>query len=474
LEEAVRTKLFRILVLVGMLTVTIGPSTAALAADVPTSAQVSSGAGGSGAGVAPNIECKWELPDANSSVAGIQYGQDDSSAGPTLADGSTAATPCRLGTASPVKPTQADNAHQMIQVRPNAHDLPEQRRVEVWAAIDPPTDGSGISTAFDAVSWNIYHPDGTLKIEIYGTWVAGGTNTIANQVVSKREQCASVLGTSGNSATVVGAAVATGQVATSAAGTITDGTGLLYWCTQSKQFWRSEFRISKHQPCGEYRVVLSAKNSLGSVRQLTNFIDVVCFSQLELDFNAVNFGPVTAGFGKVIDGNVIWENPPGGAAPPIGPTVRNTGNSGMQVRVTFSDMCVGFNAANNTCPTGVDKISVFDACFAAASAYNPSNGNGTATTAPFCKDPIAASIPTTLGGGGIGTTLCANRLGKLDLSIHPQSGIAPGNYVGNIAIVAVANAICLTDAGHSDTTTVSGTTDPNYPGQPVGTGGAAI
>jgi hypothetical protein len=453
-----------------MLAITIGPSTAALAqTDVPTSAVVSTGAGGSGAGVAPNIECKWELPDVDSSVTGIQYGPDDSSAGPTLANGSTATTPCVNGPAG--RPVQADGLRHMIQVNPNPHDQPEQRRIETWVAIDPPTDGSGISTAFDAVAWNIYHPDGTLKIEIYGTWVAGGTNSIGGTIVNKRDLCASVLGSSGAATgTMLGAAQSTGQVSSGAAGSLTDGVSLRYWCTQSKQFWRSEFKLSKHQPCGEYRVVVTVKNSLGATKSLTNYFDVNCVQILELDFDSVDFGAITAGFGKIIDGNVIWERPPGGAAPPIGPTVRNNGNSGMSVRVTFSDMCVGYNPATNSCPTGVDRISSFDACLAVATAYN-SSGNGTATPAPNCKDPIASNTPTSLSDGTIRTTLCANRLAKLDLSIHPQSGIAAGAYTGKLTVASVAvPGICLTDLGHADTTSVSGANDPAYPGQPVGTG----
>ncbi len=486
-----QTKFFRVLAIVGMLALTIGPSTAALAADVTTSATVAAGGSGPAAPTA-RIECKWELADVNSSLTtggtfdpAIQYGQDNNaaaSAGPTLADGSTAATPCQLGavtTADPVgKPTQVPGARHVTQILPNAHDFPEQKRVQVWVAVDGPSDGSGISTATNAVNWDIYHPDGTLKIEVYGTRVP-----TAN---------CGLLGTATNSQTVFGAAVTTGQVAATA---VSDPTrGLAYWCTQGKQFWFSSFRISKHQPCGEYRVVVNVLAGNGTTASLTNTLDVICFTNLELDFNGgVNYGTITPGFSKVIPGDLKWEGTsPANVAQDPGPvmaTVRNTGNSGMTISVNFTEMCNNAGAgplASGLCPTGVDKITSFDACFAAAATYTTTastadpagpapyagQANGVTAQPLFSVNPILANTTTTVRDPEFpgNQTLCANRLGKLDLSIKPSSGIAAGTYTGKLTVLSVASPRCLTDFGHADTTQVTDAANPNYPGLPIGSG----
>ena len=102
--------------------------------EVDTSATIGGG------GVAPTIECKWELPDMDSTVGGIQYTKapghihDDDMA---LSPGS--GVPCKLPVSpADAPPAMADGAHNMIQVKPNLENLPEERLIQLWPAVDSP------------------------------------------------------------------------------------------------------------------------------------------------------------------------------------------------------------------------------------------------------------------------------------------------------------------------------------------------
>jgi hypothetical protein len=354
--------------------------------DVPTNAVVS------GAGTAPTFECKWELPDVDDNAAnGIQYGDDDD---PLTEPG----FPCDLP-AGGGPPIMADGVQHMIQVLPNAEDLPTEKAVQLWAAVDH-INGVG---AISDVYWKVFHPDGTFKVQVHGTSQNCNLNT-----------------------NMKNAAIATGQVTQQAFDD--PNNGMVARCLQGgKAFYRAQFEISKHQPCGPYRIEAHAvSNGLESV--LTNYIDVICFYSLEIDFDSVDWGPIAPGIDKYVLGDLVFLPPSD-----VRPTVKNTGNSGMGLGLLFDQMIQSTCDANGCTPVAGGKIiNLFDAKFG--------KSPGTLQTI----DPIPAGVQANFDDN-IERVLCSNEIGKLDLSIHPPSTLPAGTYVGMVHVLARSVAICPTD-----------------------------
>ncbi len=330
--------------------------------------------------VPPRIECKWELPDVDSATPGIQYGLDDD---PTLTPG----YPCALPT-SGGPPTMPDQVHHMIQVRPNLEDLPEQRRIQLWMAVDHPLGISAITDVF----WQVYHPDGTLKLQVHGT-----------QVPPSSPACSAW-------GPMFDAAIRNGELTSAAVNDV--NYGMVAKCLQDeKAFYYAEFPLSKEQMCGEYKIVATAVGVGGTTTSLTNYIDVLCVFAIDIDFNRVDWGNIFPGLTKWVSGDLIWDVPPDNR-----PTVKNIGNDGMAVKIQFSVM-TGTNFGK--------VIEQFDGKF----------GRSPSTLASI--DPLPAN---TWGDFGTGTNqvLCANEIGKLDLSIHPPSVLPGDTYTGRFAIAGYA------------------------------------
>src|SRR5512147_975459 len=94
---------------------------------VPTQAQVDP------AGTPPQVLYKFEVPDADSSVAGIQYDSDD---GILFQAGA--------------------------QIAPNLEDMPEALKIAYWWVATDPNGTDDIIFAFVRV----WHPDGTFKYQL--------------------------------------------------------------------------------------------------------------------------------------------------------------------------------------------------------------------------------------------------------------------------------------------------------------------
>ena len=345
---------------------------------VPTGATVVTGS------MAPTISCKWELPDVNDNAGdGVQYGQDDNAA-------LTPGVPCQL-TAGTVG--MADNVAHMIQVLPNAENLPTEKMVELWAAVGHPAGISNISDVY----WDIFHPDGTAKIQVHGV---------------RDLSCTGPAG-------MFAAAQVTGQLSNAA---INDtNNGIVALCQQGGlAIYHATFLISKHQPSGEYKVAMTAVSS-GATSHLTNYLDVIPFYNLVTDFTNVDFGVVTAGLDKSVLGDLDMTTPGR-------PTVKNTGNSGMGIAVLFTDM------VNSPDPVLAKHITQFDAKFGRTPA--------TLQDIPF----ILSGAPAAFDDNAE-RVLCPNRVGKLDLSVHPPSTLPAGVYTGQVTVIARRVAICLTDNG---------------------------
>ena len=374
---------------------------------VPTRAEVTSN------NTPPVIECKWELPDMQPGIVGNEFPEAEKQYGTVsnahqhdddMATGPDVSPAC--GGPPDTLPTQPDGVRSMIQVRPMPDDQPEERRVQLWMAVDHPNGISNISDVF----WKVFHPDGSFKVQVHGTKV-------------EPADCAS-LGSSTETGKMFESAVHTGQVSAAAVDDL--NKGLVAKCQQSeKAIYYAQFSISKEQPCGEYRVEASAVAS-GAETVLTNYIDVTCFYFMQTDFCDVDWGTVTPGLTDIVSGDLLW-NPECDTAP----TVRNVGNHGMGLSINFDQM-VQVGPDGLPIPGG-KTIDDFDACF----------GKTPATIQ--CIDPIPASVTVPFDNDPA-RVLCSNEDGKLDLSIHPPSTLPAGDYAGGVDLWARAvHDICPTD-----------------------------
>ncbi len=362
---------------------------------VPTNATVSS------TNLPPNIECKWELPDMNSVATGIQYTDgapghihDDDMTKVPDADNNPAngvQVPCSGPPAS--LPSMPQNVHNMTQVKPNLEDIPERRRIELWAAVDHPNGISNISDVF----WRVYHPDGSFKLQVHGT-------------VVPTAECATLGTGTGPDGSMFEAAVHTGQLTAAA---VSDSvTGMIAKCQQlEKALYHQEFPLSKDQPCGEYRIEATAVSAGGAFTTLVNYIDVICVFGLAIDFNVVDWGTITPGLVDRVSGDLLFRPTASGA-----PTAKNIGNDGMGLGVNFSTM-IGAQFTK--------IIDRFDGCF------------GRSAGTILCIDPILPGVPTVFGNAPA-QVLCANEVGKLDLSIHPPGVLPTDTYSGTVLIIGFA------------------------------------
>ena len=400
---------------------------------------VPSGVSVTAEGAAPVFECKWELPDVDSFTPGSQYGEDND---PNDEPG----FPCDredvledfgnglvvTGTA----PTMADGVRNVIQVLPNAEDDPEARRIENWVAVDHP----GGLDEIDDVYWKIYHPDGSFKTQRHATRVEGPTwgNGVDGANVAEDYDLAD-LGLPNASGTMFGAAYETGQV--SADAVTADNWGIRALVLQrQKDLYYGEWEIHKEQLCGEYLIEAYAVSSDGVEAMMWNTIDIQCFYNLEIDFTSVDWGTLTPGGYQVVGGDNVF----GTAGQP---SVKNTGNSGMQVGVHFTPL------VQQGVP-GPKVITHFDAAFGL-------NFDVLEWIDPIWAEGIWDDTDQVPNGGNpndvgqlysgqawfndtsLNQVLCANEVGKLDLSIHTPAGIPNGQYVGTVTILGQwAPAVC--------------------------------
>jgi hypothetical protein len=378
----------------------ISQGTAKADEQVPTHAVVGT------SGNPPNIECKWELPDMDSATSGIQYTKspghvhdDDMAVVPDADNDPSNGTqvPCSGPPGS--TPSMSDGVKHMIQVKPNLENQPEERRIQLWTAVDSPL---GIGSIID-VYWDIYHPDGTKKTQVHYSDPGGGRVTDADgncQAFGK--------GASGHDGDMFEAAVHNGEMTAAAADDATNG--MITKCLEGeKALYYAEFPLSKDQMCGEYRVDLTV-TSVGGTATMTNYIDILCVYGLYIDFDAVDWAGITPGVTDVVSGDLIFA-PPSSAAP----TVKNIGNDGMGLKLNFSEM-IGVLKG---------KITSFDAKF----------GRSPSTLQSI--DPIAAGTAVEFDANPA-RVLCANEVGKLDLSIHPPSPLVPDTYTGKLDVIGVA------------------------------------
>jgi hypothetical protein len=438
--KTIQTRRGRIVALAGGLTLLAGgfavPATAQ-SLNSTTGGNATTGATVGSGTTAPIIECAWALNDYNhnwntttAAPRRMQYGNDDS---PSVGAGS----PCVDDGFGQAKMTSNPYTTKVIDVKPNAHDEPSEQFVELWGGIT--SNNQNPSVYFD-----VYHPDGTLKKQIDAAkYASAALDDEENPVCD---------GPPG----MFAAANATGQITYGAQ------SNMIGECRfQQKSFWYAAFGISKHQPNGLYRVVLTAAAAGGLKSTQTIYINVQGFMNLEKDFTNVSFGSVgiNSHYTQNGTGNFNFEGAdlPGNQMT----SVRNTGNTGVALGVRFASMCLTTAASCSD----AKRIDHFDAKFGVGILPNlQSLGDTSLATALLSyNDPaipggpnfLTDTLPAALGPQhnfdlDIKRTLCPNDVGKLEFSIWTEN-IEGGNYdSGNatgIQLVARPNPICLTDQG---------------------------
>jgi hypothetical protein len=202
---------------------------------------------------------------------------------------------------------------------------------------------------------------------------------------------------------------------------------MLALCQQGvKGLYHQTWLLSKDQACGQYEIRATAVSIGGATTTLSNWIDVQCTFMLKIDFagnpptcpGGIDWGTIIPGNSKTVGGDLLF-SPPCDSAP----TVKNVGNDGMGLKLSYTDL-VGTDFGKH--------IWTFDACY----------GRHPDITLLKCFDPIVNNAPVPPNAATVvdfGSTpeqvLCANELGKLDPSVHPQSGLPADTYTGIATLI---------------------------------------
>jgi hypothetical protein len=269
-----------------------------VSADEPTPvAQVDTAAEVTGGPNPPIVNAKWELPDMQSDVAGIQY---------------EAAPPTDLN-ANGINDADDEPLMTGMQMYPNLCDEPEVRQIEYWVAAED-TDGLG---DIAAVWSDVWHPDGTFKYQV--DLVAVECSEIGffddNQSPTVLEVYAPLL-----------AAVDTDQV------TMEEAEDIVRRCYKNeKGVYKGVELLLHHQPAGLYKVDGTAQDWQGGTGVLVNYFEVMPIIGLRIDFSIVDWGSILP---NVTD----WVSGDEDLTTCDKPTVKNCGNVLMALGLHFSEM----------------------------------------------------------------------------------------------------------------------------------------
>jgi hypothetical protein len=330
--------------------------------------------------------------------------------------------------------------HKMMQITPNADDLPIERQYEKWVAIQStniqdisdvffkvwepfvasPPFGGAANTAKCTEPVTFADDNGTgprapfcFKYQHHATGnLLPPTDSNPLVKVSCTDLQSAALTAMFNAAKNTNQMTAAEQVM------------IIGECFQNKKaIYRVQETISKEQPCGEYRVEVTAVNGAGASFTNVDFFDVICTVVLQRDFSAISWGPILNNQDTVISGDTNFGSG--------GPTLRNVGNAPMFVEIQYEPL------VSTVDPT--KTILRFDAALRAAWRTDPS----TITHI----NPLAALDWYCFGAHPIGS----NQNAKIDFSVHPENALA-GGYTGDVNIVVRFNCatphVATHTAGH--------------------------
>jgi hypothetical protein len=97
--------------------------------------------------------------------------------------------------------------------------------------------------------------------------------------------------------------------------------------------------LSYEDPAGDYKVWAVAQDKVGLQGKLINKFTYLPLTAFETDFTAINYANVRLNTDKIVPGDLIWSPINQGPA-----TVRNIGNTRVQISVNQNDM--GFGQTN--------------------------------------------------------------------------------------------------------------------------------
>jgi hypothetical protein len=237
-----------------------------------------------------------------------------------------------------------------------------------------------------SASADVYHPDGSFKYQIMQTKL----DTAASLAAFDAAWAAKLV------------TINTNSTYAEVRHVIEQGTA---------KVWVGDAELDYEQQSGTYKVDATAQDHNSNVASaLTNYFTYVSINCFDIDFTSVNFGAVTVGTPKKINGNTAWESPFAPAPTPNGATVRNIGNTNLKVTLNFDDMGFGYSGV---APALTPNVK-FDA-----------NLGLTGTNLVF--DPFTTvTLPDVLQHSS---------QDKLDLSIHVIKGT--GTHTGNMTIGSV-------------------------------------
>jgi hypothetical protein len=163
--------------------------------------------------------------------------------------------------------------------------------------------------SIEDVFMDLYHPDGSFKYQMHARWLNPNDQTDAVTI----EDCKD-------------AALAAGLISSQ------DHTDIDYNIFDQPNWYMYKVYLPMyyHQPSGTYTTLAYATDSTSRISDpLEGGFEWVAGTYLELDFNQVSFGSIQPGFWKVLNGDVNM-------ATPAAPTLKNEGNTEIQVGVMFS------------------------------------------------------------------------------------------------------------------------------------------
>jgi hypothetical protein len=354
----------------------------------------------SGAGSAPSILNKFELPDMDSTTSGVQYKNPNGTGTQqctyvTNSPPVVTNSPCvnAAGNDIPNKntgefghfhhnadPCKHGSAGCQMQVEPNIDDKPEKRLIEIWAIVKD--DVGGIADI--ASVWaEIREPDGAKKFQ--------------NQPLQLGLRPCDDLGTEQNAASPYHAAVNTGGMP-HAKLNLNDCTPQNLWRPYS-----GTFTLNNDQPYGKYTVCVFAIDQAGNTTnpKVCNQFNVVNVVAFELSFTKVSYGAVSIGVPKSVS--------PG--------HLENTGNAKACLTADFTPM----RGKQSQLP-----IYLFDIDLGGETRY-------------FWTGPTAD--PTRPNPGQLVTPLQPKVPVKIRFSIHPVAPLAQDTYWGsvNLSVKKCAN-----------------------------------
>jgi cysteine-rich repeat protein len=100
----------------------------------------------------------------------------------------------------------------------------------------------------------------------------------------------------------------------------------------------TESNLAFNDPAGDYRVLISARNSGGNTKTKDGIMKYLELTTFETDFSQIQYGPVKESQWKVLSGDLEW----GGTKP----TIRNSGNTRLMVKAYQNDFGLGKTDGN--------------------------------------------------------------------------------------------------------------------------------